>query len=63
MKPAKNIEKLIKDVELDTNAPMDKAVLDDVLNALEESKKKKSPTPQPNMWRLITKSRITKLAA
>ena len=33
MKPPENIEKLIKNVELDTNAQMDKAVLNDVLNA------------------------------
>jgi hypothetical protein len=40
MKPAKNIEKLIKD-----------------------SKSKKLPTPQQNIWRTIMRSRITKVAA
>jgi len=63
MKPAENIKKLIKDVELDTNAQMDKAVLNDVLEALEESKKKKPAAIKPNRWRTIMKSRITKLAA
>jgi len=38
MKPEQNIEKLIKNVDIDTNAERDKAVLDDVLNALENSK-------------------------
>jgi len=71
MKPAENIENLIKNVELDTNAERDKAVLDDVLNALEESKKlalskvegTKPAVIEPNIWRTIMKSRITKLAA
>ena len=71
MRPRENIEKLIKDVELDTNAERDKAVLDDVLNALEDSKQlalskvegKKSAVIEPNIWRTIMKSPITKLAA
>ena len=60
MKP--NIEKIIKDVDIDTNAKMDKAVLNDVLEAFENSTKKKPAVSQPNIWRTIIKSRITKLA-
>ena len=62
MRPAENIEKLIKNIKIDTNAEMDKAVLDDVLKALEKSKKTKSAIPQPNIWRKIMKNKITKLA-
>lgn len=71
MKPPENIEKMIKNIDIDTNAERDKAVLDDVLNALEESKKlalskvegTKPANLAPNIWRTIAKSRITKLAA
>ncbi len=61
MSPAENIEKLIKNVALDTNAKMDKSVLDDVLEAFENSKK--PAATEPNIWRTIMKSPITKLAA
>ncbi len=63
MKPAKNIEKLIKNIDIDTNAKMDKAVLDNVLKAFEHTKKEKSAKLEPNIWKIIMKSRITKLAA
>ena len=63
MRPAENIEKLIKDVNIDTNAKIDETVLDDVIKAFEKAKSKKSVTHQPNIWRIIMKSKITKLAA
>ncbi len=63
MKPTEDIEKLIKNIEIDTNARMDQAVLDDVLRALEKSKKAKSPASQPSIWRIIAKSPIIKIAA
>ena len=62
MRPAENIEKLIKNIEIDTNAKMDKAVLNDALKAFEKSKKEKSAELQPNIWRMIMKRPITKLA-
>ena len=61
MKPPENIEKMIKNIDIDTNADRDKAVLDDVLNALEESKNEKSQVAPQNVWRRIMKSKITKL--
>jgi len=63
MRPAENIAKLIKNIDVYTNTKMDEAVLDDVLKALEDSKKKKPANLAPNIWRIIMKSRITKLAA
>ena len=62
MKPPENIEKLIKNIEIDTNVKMDKAVLDDVLKALENSKSKKSAKLVPNIWRTIMRKPITKFA-
>jgi hypothetical protein len=63
MRPAENIEKLIKNTKIDTNANVDEVVLDDTLMAFEKAKNKKSATYQPNIWRIIMKSKITKIAA
>ena len=63
MRPAENIENLIKNAEMDTNANTDEAVLGDVLKAFEKSKIKKSLPMEPNIWRIIMKSRITKITA
>ncbi len=63
MRPAENIEKLIKNIDIDTNAKTDNAVLGDVIEAFEKSKGKKTSATEPNIWRIIMKSRITKLAA
>jgi len=62
MRPAKNLEKLIENIDINTNIKVDKAVLDDVIEAFESSKNNKSATYQPDIWRIIMKSRITKLA-
>jgi outer membrane lipoprotein-sorting protein len=63
MRPAENIEKLINNVPINTNAKRDKEVLDDVLDALERSKKAQSAAVQPNIWSTIMKSKTAKLAA
>jgi len=63
MRPAENIEKLIKNIDIDTNAKTDNAVLGDVIDAFEKSKGKKTSATEQNIWRIIMKSRITKLAA
>ena len=63
MRPVENIENLIKNAEMDTNANTNEAVLGDVLKAFEKSKNKKSALVQPSIWRIIMKSKITKLAA
>jgi len=64
MKPEENIEELIKNINIDTNAKMDKAVRNDVLGAFQNSKGQKTAVSQQlNIRRIIMKSRITKLAA
>ncbi len=71
MRPTENIEKLIKNTNIETNATTDKAVLGDIVKAFEESKKlapsevegKESAITQPNIWRIIMKSKIVKLTA
>jgi len=62
MKPA-DIEKLIKNVDIDTNAERDRAVLADVLQVLQDSKGKEAAVPQPNIWRIIMKRPVAKLVA
>jgi len=63
MRPAENIEKLVKNINIDTNAKIDEEVLDEVVEAFEKSKNKKSAATKQNIWRIIMKSKITKLAA
>ncbi len=63
MRPAENIEKLLKNINIDTNAKTDNAVLGDVIEAFEKSKGKKTSATEQNIWRIIMKSPITKLAA
>jgi len=63
MRPAENIEKKIKKLHLKASADLDKRVHDDISAALAESEKIKSVQTEPNIWRTIMKSRITKLAA
>jgi hypothetical protein len=61
MRPAENIEQMIKKLNDSTSAEMDEQVLKDVLHALDESEKKSVPT-RSDIWRIIMKSPITKLA-
>ncbi len=55
-------EKLIKKIDIETNAKVNKVVLDDVLKAFEKTRKEKSAEPQMSIKNTILKSRITKLA-
>jgi hypothetical protein len=62
MKPAENIKKLIQNVSIKTNPKVNKAVLNSLFDELDKSKKADSAALQPNIWRIIMKSSITKLA-
>jgi len=61
MTPADNIEKLISEVPIDTSTETDKAVLGDVLKILENTKRTTSAELEPNIGRMIMKSKLTKL--
>jgi hypothetical protein len=63
MRPADNLPKLVKQLRYKAGAETRDRVLDNVLQALEKSKEHKSAEMQPNLWRTIMKSRMTKLAA
>lgn len=63
MRPTEETERLIRNVPVNTNAEKDKEVLNDVLTAMEKSKNKRSTAQKPNIWRIIMKSKISRLAA
>ena len=68
MRPAKDIERHIKNVYADglkvtTSADLDERVLDNVMETLDELEKKESAAIESNIWRLIMKSRMVKLTA
>jgi len=63
MRPADDTSELIKKLHLKASAELDKRVHDDISKALAESEKTKSAITQPNIWRIIMKSKITKFAA
>jgi tetratricopeptide (TPR) repeat protein len=68
MKPAGNIEKLIRKFCVKEKlcarggAEMDKRILDDALAAYEQSRKKIPALTEPTIWEKITKRPVTKLA-
>jgi outer membrane lipoprotein-sorting protein len=65
VRSAENIEKIVKTLELDidTNAQTDQAVLSELLDAQTKSMKQQPAFVLPNVRRFIMKSPITKLAA
>jgi len=63
MRPSEKIEKFIKNIDIDTNVTTDNAVLSDVIETFEKSKVKRTSATGQIVWRIIMRSRITKLAA
>ena len=63
MRPADNINELIKKLKLKASTDLDKRVHDDISMALAESNKTESAIKQPNIGRTIMKSPITKITA
>ena len=71
MRPAEEIKKLLKDVPVHTNIRKDQQVLDDILYAMDKSQKPvlskvEGTQPacyQPNIWKIIMRNNISKLAA
>jgi len=62
MKPADDIHKLIKKLQIEPGAEMDRRVHGRITRALEKWEKTKSAAKQPNIWRIIMNKPITKLA-
>jgi len=62
MRPAGNMKRLIKNARIVINPEIKKAALKELINELEKPKTMGSATTKPNIWRIIMKSPITKLA-
>jgi hypothetical protein len=63
MKPAEKIEKLIKKSCYKANPETYDKTLGSFLQAVDDYEKQKSTLTEPNIWRIIMKNPITKLAA
>ena len=63
MRPADDMDKLIKKLQFKASADLDKRVHDDISKALAESEETQSAVPQPGIWRTVMKNPIAKLAA
>ncbi|MFC1792909.1 hypothetical protein ACFL3Q_04910 [Planctomycetota bacterium] len=63
MRPADNINDLIKKLQLRASADLDARVHGDISEALAGHEKPQSVRSEPNIWRTIMKNPITKLAA
>ena len=61
MKSVKDIKQSIRKLKVESSDKIHGRVLDKLLRMMDKSKKRKALT-QPNIWRIIMKSRITKLA-
>ena len=63
MRPADNINDLMKKLKLKASVDLDRRVHDDISKALAETQKTESAGDRPNIWRTIMKTRPAKLAA
>jgi outer membrane lipoprotein-sorting protein len=62
MRPSEKIESSVKKMNFSAGAELRKQILDDAMKAHEQTKTQ-SASEKPNIWRILMKSRITKLAA
>ena len=63
MRPADNIKKTIKKLNITASPELHDRLLDNLLKTMQESTKQPSATTEPNIWRTIMKNKITKFAA
>ena len=62
MKPAEKIKRLFIKSNVSVSSQLDEGIIGDTLRAFEKSKKTTSAPTQPNIWRIIMRSKITKIA-
>jgi len=63
MRPAENIDKLIKKLRYKAGAETHDRVLGNVMQTLDESEKHRTGATAPNIWRTIMRGPVTKIAA
>lgn len=62
MSSAEKIKKLFAKSEVTVSSKVDDRIINDALTAFDKSEKAKTVFPEPNIWRIIMSSKITKLA-
>jgi len=62
MRPAENLNDLIKKLQLKASADLDTRVHDDISEALAGHEKKQSVRSEPKIWRIIMKGKTAKIA-
>jgi len=63
MSSAEKIKRLFAKSDLTVNSKIDDRIISNALTAFDKSEKTQSVSPEPNIWRMIVRSRLTKLAA
>jgi hypothetical protein len=63
MSSAEKIKRLFAKSDVTVDSKVDDKIINDALTAFDKSEKTKPLSAEPNIWRIIMKSRITKLAA
>jgi outer membrane lipoprotein-sorting protein len=63
MRPADKTKLFIKNASINSNPEVNEAVLKELLNELDKSKNMTCAARQPDIWRTIMKSPVTKIAA
>jgi len=63
MRPSEGIDKLIKKLRYKASAETHDRVLGNVMRALDESQRQRTGAGAPDIWRIIMRSPVTKLAA
>lgn len=63
MRPTDNIEDIVKQAKIKTNAQVDQHVLNDLLNLMPSADAAAAPATQPSIWRILMKTKMTKFAA
>ena len=63
MRSAEKIKRLFAKSNITVDLKVDDRIIGDALTVLDKSERIKSVSAEPNIWRMVTKSRLTKLAA
>jgi outer membrane lipoprotein-sorting protein len=63
MRPADKTKQFIKNASIKSNPEVNEAVLKELLNELDQSKSMPCAAREPNIWRIIMRSPVTKIAA
>jgi hypothetical protein len=63
VKPTEDTQKRVKNMKLAVNADANRRVFADIVQAFDKSKARESAEQPPGIWRAITRTTITRLAA